>query len=140
MQQIRIGDLAVIQSEEQTSPFTLDIDATQRRLTQESVVTCERQQSHDARLRQQACFCTTMAMSFLLAHETDFHLGRGRGVVEVLAVVVTTDDLGFEPAWRNRASQLVDVVRSDSFRIVAEHQWPREIQTLGRTTCDLVKV
>src|SRR4029079_3544517 len=120
MKQIRIGDLAVVDSEEQTRSLALDIDATQRSLTQEPVVTRERQQSHDARLWQQAGFGATMAVTFLLAHKTDFHLGRGRGVVEVFAVVIATDDLGFETAWRNRASQLVYVIRSDSFRIVAE--------------------
>src|SRR6185369_6184565 len=113
MQQIRIGDLAVVHSEEQTRSLALDLDATQRGLTQETVVTRERQQSHDARLRQQAALRTAMQVTFLLAHETDLHLGRGRRVVEVLAVVVATNDLGFEPAWRNRASQLVDIVRSD---------------------------
>src|SRR6185369_10733944 len=140
MQQIRIGELAVVHSEEQTRSLALDIDATQRSLTQETVVTRERQQSHDARLRQQAGFGATMAVTFLLAHKTDFHLCRRRRVVEVLAVVIATDDLGFEPPWRNRASQLVNVVRSDSFRIVAEHQRAREIQTFSGATRTLIEI
>src|SRR6185369_2416833 len=104
MKQIRIGDLAVVHSEEQTRSLALDIDPTQRSLTQEPVVTRERQQSHDAWLRQQAGLCTAMQVTFLLANETDFHLGCRRGVVEVLAVVIATNDLGFKPAWRDRAS------------------------------------
>src|SRR6185437_13409192 len=96
MQQIRIGDLAVVQTEERSGSLALDIDATQRSFTQETVVTREREQSHDARLGQQICFCATMAVTFLLSHETDFHLGRRRRVFEVFAVVIATDDFGFE--------------------------------------------
>src|ERR1051326_4265935 len=79
-------------------------------------------------------------MSLLLGHEGDVHLGRSRNVGDVLAVVVAPYRLSFHFEGRNRESELVDVVGSDGFRIVAEQQRAREIQTLGRATRDLVKV
>src|SRR5690242_6814941 len=140
MQQIRIRNLAVVHTEERPGSLALDIDATQRSLTQETVVTRERQQSHDARLRQEVRFCATMTMSFLLAYQTDFHFGRCRSIFEVLAVVVAPDDLGFESTRRDRASQLVDVIRRDSFRVVAENPRARQIQTLSRATRALIEI
>src|ERR1044072_4921585 len=115
MQQMRIGNLAVVHSEEQTRSLALDIDPTQRSFTQESIVASERQQSHDTRLRQQAGFSAAMAVTFLLAHEPDFHLGRGRSVVEVLAVVIATNDLGFKPAGGGRGPAIVRLRQRTTF-------------------------
>src|SRR5689334_3199783 len=81
-----------------------------------------------------------MQVPFLLSHETDFHFRRRRGVVEVLAVIVATNDFSLNSEWRDGTSQLVDVVRSDCFRIIAQHQRSRQIQTLGGPTRYLVEV
>ncbi len=139
-QQIRIGDLAVVRTKSRAGAFALDLDAPQRSVAEKTVVARERQQSLDSRLRQQARLSAAMQMAFLLAHETDFHFSRVRCVVEVLAVVIATDDLSFDSERRNRASQFVDVVRSDSFGIVSQQQRAREIQTLSRATSDLIKI
>src|SRR5262249_40032072 len=79
-------------------------------------------------------------MPFLLAHERDLHLSRGRNVGDVLAVVVTPHRFSFNFERCDGASELVDVVRRDRFGVVTEQQRAREIQTLSRTTCDLIKV
>jgi hypothetical protein len=56
-----------------------------------------------------------MQMPLLLTHEADFHLRDVRCVREVLAVVIAPYDLRLESERRDRAAQLVDVVRSDGF-------------------------
>src|ERR1044072_5223875 len=79
-------------------------------------------------------------MPLLLAYETDFHLRGRRGVVEIFALVIAANDLGLDSQRRDRASQFVDVVRSDCLRIVAEHQRTREIQTFRGATSYLVEI
>ena len=67
-------------------------------------------------------------MSFLLTHESDFQFVCARYLADVFAVVIAADDLSFDLERRDRAAQFVDVVRSDSFRIVSQHQRTGEIQ------------
>src|SRR5205085_8529534 len=139
-QQIRIRNLTIIWTKPWACALALDLDASQRSVTQETIIACKRQQTRDSRLRQQRLLWTTMEVPLLLPHETDFHFSGVSYLEEILAIVIATDNLGLDSERRHRTPQLVDVVRRNCFRIVAEQQWTREVETLGRATSHLIKI
>ena len=53
---MRVGDLAIVGTKEFTGALALDLDAAQRRATQETIVARQRQQPLDSRLGQQLLF------------------------------------------------------------------------------------
>src|SRR6185369_4860780 len=140
MQQIWIGNLAIVATKVRPGTFTLDVDAPQSCVTQKAVISRQRQQSQDARLRQQPSLGAAVQMPFLLAHKSDLHFQRRRGVFEILSVVIATHDLSLDSPRCNRASEFVDVIGSDCLGIVTQHQRARQVQTLSSAARDLVKV
>src|SRR6185295_20028487 len=57
VEKIRIGNLSIVTTKVRPGALTLDLDASERRFTEKTVVACERQQARDARLRQETSFC-----------------------------------------------------------------------------------
>ena len=75
-----------------------------------------------------------------MSDKRNTHVARRGNVLEFAAFVIAPDYFSLDGERRDRASQFVDVIRADCFRVVFQQERAREKETLSRATGGLVKV